>query len=361
MASKANEFQAGPVAATTHDDYLARFMPKGVDARIEEYADPVINNLPRTVPVEFVGDKQAEAAPLQSILDISLASGIAHVCECGGRGKCTTCRVVVLEGLENCLPRNQPEAQMAQIKGFPPELRLACQTRVVGPVKVRRLVHDSADISEVISSGRGAAGRDMRLAVLFSDIRGFTTFSEGNLPYDVVHALNRYFNAIGQTIDDHGGYIDKYIGDGIMALFGLNVDRPEHPCVDAVNAAVDMLSSLRDVNEYMSEYLDHEFKIGIGIHYGTVVVGEIGFKLRKQFTAIGDTVNMAARLESETKNHEADILVSDSVRCELTEADFQFGRSVDVALKGKSGLHTAHEVLASVRNERQRPSADRGD
>ena len=133
-----------------------------------------------------------------------------------------------------------------------------------------------------------------------------------------------------------------------MALFGLNVDRPEHPCVDAVNAATGMLSRLRDVNEYMSEHLDHEFKIGIGIHYGTAVVGEIGFKLRKQFTAIGDTVNMAARLESETKNHEADILISDDVRRELTEGAFQFGRSVDVALKGKSGLHTAHEVLTSV-------------
>jgi adenylate cyclase len=185
----------------------------------------------------------------------------------------------------------------------------------------------------------------MTLAVLFSDIRGFTAFAEGNLPYDIVHALNRYFNAIGQAIDENGGYIDKYMGDGIMALFGLNPYREEHPCLDAVTAALGMLSSLRGVNDYMSAHLGHEFTIGIGIHYGTVVVGEIGFKLRKQFTAIGDTVNLAARLESETKNLEADILVSDQVRRELPPGSCRFGHSVELTLKGKSGLYKAHELL----------------
>ena len=332
------------VANETLDDYLARFLS---DTRGETVQPGLpVEHFPTTVTIELIGDGRIDIAPLQSILDASLRGGIAHVCECGGQGKCTTCRVLVVEGLSNCLPRNQIEARMAQLQGFPSELRLACQTRVAGPVKVRRLVHDSTDVDDVLDSGRGAAGREMRLAVLFADIRGFTDFSEKNVPYDVIHALNRYFNTIGPAIDEHGGYIDKYLGDGIMALFGLNSNRTSHPCVDATNAALGMVSSLHDVNRYLSAHLNHEFQIGIGIHYGTVVVGEIGFKLKKQFTAIGDAVNVAARLESETKHCEARILISDSVRQELPEDVYSIGHSIQLALKGKSGLHQAHELLA---------------
>ncbi len=339
------EFRGVAEPGGTQDAYLARFMPEGAEAETEAHAEPVVGSVPKAFTVEFVGDKTAEAGPLQSILDISLGAGIGHAFECGGRGKCTTCRVVIVEGLENCLPRNQPEARMARAKGFPADLRLACQTRIVGPARIKRLVHDSADIDEALSGGRSVAGREMSLAVLFADIRGFTTFSEKNLPYDTVHALNRYFNAVGETLDEHSGYIDKYMGDGIMALFGLNPNRSEHPCVDAVAAAVAMLSRLREVNAYMSDHLAQKFEIGIGIHYGTVVVGEVGFRLKRQFTAIGDTVNIAARLESETKNHATSILVSEHVRSALPAGQFQFGKSVEVALRGKSRRQLAHEVL----------------
>lgn len=350
--SKASQIRHKKAVDPTPDEYLARFLPEGEYVETEAYTDPepdpVIEGMPKTVTVDFVGDKQVEASPLKSILDISLGAGIAHVSECDAQGKCTTCRVVVLEGLGNCLPRNKIEAQIAKIKGLPPELRMACQTRVVGPVKVRRLVHDLVDINEVMSDHRNSEGREMNLAVLFSDIRGFTKFAESNLPYDIVHALNRYYNAVGQAIDENEGFIDKYMGDGIMALFGLDPKRAEYSCIDAVNAAIGMLRSLREVNEYMSTYLEHEFRIGIGIGYGTVVVGKIGFNARKQFTAVGDTVNIAARLESETKNHGTDILVSDSVRNKLPDGVCSFGHSVEVSLKGKSGLYTAHEVLTPV-------------
>src|SRR5262249_40682111 len=100
------------------------------------------------------------------------------------------------------------------------------------------------------------------------------------------------------------------------------------------------------IRRYSSGWSGHRFQIGIGIHYGTVVVGEIGFKLKKQFTAIGDTVNVAARLENETKNREAHILISDRVRQKLPEHAYSFGQSIRLALKGRSGLHAAYELLA---------------
>jgi adenylate cyclase len=132
---------------------------------------------------------------------------------------------------------------MANIKGFSPEVRLACQTRVVGPVKVKRLVHDNEDIRKAADVGRDYTGREAELAVMFADIKGFTSFAENHLACDIVHALNRYFNAIGKVIDHHGGYIDKYMGDGIMVLFGLKKDRSTSPCEDAVSAALEMFDS----------------------------------------------------------------------------------------------------------------------
>ena len=327
------------------DDYFARFMPTGVGNQLELYADDYAENLPKNISVEYAGEKTADAAPLQTILEISHRNDIAHVCVCGGLGKCSTCRVVVLDGLKNCLPRNQVETSMAQKKGFSPEVRLACQTRLVGPVKLKRLVYDEEDINQAAEIGREYVGQEMPLAVMFADIRGFTPFAEGNLAYDIVHALNRYFNAIGEAIDSHDGYIDKYIGDGLMALFGLKTERDTHPCVDAVSAAIAMMDQMDAVNRYLTNHLDHAFRIVVGIHYGTVIVGEIGFRERRLFTAIGDVVNIAARLECEAKNQNVSILVSDAVRRELPRNTFSFGQAFELALKGKKKQQAAHEII----------------
>jgi adenylate cyclase len=236
---------------------------------------------------------------------------------CGGIGKCSTCRVVVLEGLGQCLPRNQVEARMARLKGFSPEIRLACQTRVLGPVVLKRLVHDETDVHDAADMGSDYAGRETPLAVMFVDIKGFTCFAESNLPYDVDHALNRYFDVVGKAVDAYGGYIDKYIGDGVMVLFGLDRARNTHPCVDAVAAAFDTLSGMGAVNSYLEAHLDRTFQLAIGIHYGHAVVGEVGYKLKRQFTAVGDVVNTAARLEDEAKKQGVGLLVTEEVLREL--------------------------------------------
>jgi class 3 adenylate cyclase/hemoglobin-like flavoprotein len=327
------------------DPYVARFMIDDLDAYRDLYADAKAQDLPASISIEYVGEKVAVAAPLQTILDVSLKNEIPHICVCGALGKCSTCRVVVLEGLDQCLPRNQAEQRMASIKGFSPEVRLACQTRVVGPVKVKRLVHDNEDVREAADVGRDYVGREAKLAVLFADIKGFTSFTEDNLAYDIVHALNRYFNAVGKAIDSHGGYIDKYIGDGIMALFGLTTDRTTHPCVDAVNAAVEMMQNLTKVNAYLGSHLEHQFHIGVGIHYGSVVVGELGYQERRQFTAIGDVVNTAARLEAAAKLNEATILISDAVSKNLPKDTIPLGRTLDLKLKGKRSQQIAHEII----------------
>ena len=145
-----------------------------------------------------------------------------------------------------------------------------------------------------------AHGGEHYVAILFADIRGFTSISEGKLPYDVVFLLNRYFRATGQAVQSAGGRLDKFIGDGVMAIFGL--DRaPEVACRQALDAARRMALALDDLNEALSGDLDQPLRIGIGLHSGPTIVGQMGYERATQLTAIGDTVNTASRLEALTK------------------------------------------------------------
>lgn len=327
-----------------HDDgYLARFLPV-----FEEENAPApqtcTHNKGKSITVEYVGEGIKEARTGVSILGVSHYHNIPHMSSCGGQARCSTCRVEILAGLSACSPRNEAEMEMARRKSFPPHIRLACQTYLHGSVKLKRLIFDEQDADEAGHQEIGALGREMELAVLFCDVRSFTPFVENNPAYDVVHLLNRYFNVIGQPIHEHYGYIDKYIGDGIMVLFGLNPQHGMHPCVDAVNAALGMQNALEALNVYCRKYFQHNFRIGIGIDYGPVIIGQVGFHLKRQFTALGDVVNTAARIESMTKNTTTGLLVSDIVRRHLPP-QYRYGESLSVPLKGKSGEYVLHEVI----------------
>jgi adenylate cyclase len=339
-----------PNSAARLDAYTARFVapePHPSPAAPPS-AKKATASARKLITVDYVDAGRVQASPDQTILEISRANAIDHVCVCGGQAKCSTCRVVVIDGLENCTPRTPGEARMAKLKGFGPELRLACQTRVTGPVRLRRLVLDKADMSSVIKARDEVTGRERDLAVLFADIRGFTAFAEANLAYDVVHILNRYFDLIGGAIDANHGFIDKYMGDGIMALFGLDDKRATHPCIDAVTAARTALAGLGDLNDYLCRYLGHRFSVAMGIHYGPTIVGQIGFSERRQFTAIGDTVNTAARLEGEAKHLGTTVVVSDTVFAHLPPADRQGAEPLMLDLRGKSELFAAHDISAPI-------------
>lgn len=326
------------------DPYLLKFLPKQPAEAAYDWSASLVSNLPKTFPIDFAGDKIVETTPLQTILDVAIQNDIPHHYICGGTGRCSTCRVSVIEGLENCLPRNQVEMQMAELKGFPPDLRLACQTRATGPIKVRRLVRDPKDVVDSVEFAREQAGRELKLAIMFVDIVDFTSFSSKNLPYDIVHALNRFFDATGAVIDRYDGYIDKYIGDGVMALFGLKGGGGDAACNSAIRAALDIGVELKRINRYMREHLEQEFRIGIGIDYGPVVVGNIGSKLRRQFTALGDVVNVASRLESKAKRRGHTVLISRAVR-DLADADaFEFGTELSLDIRGKEETQPAYTV-----------------
>jgi adenylate cyclase len=150
------------------------------------------------------------------------------------------------------------------------------------------------------------------VVVMFADLRGFTTFSENRLPYDVVFLLNRYFRAMGEAIESSGGHLDKFIGDGIMALFGLD-DGPEAGARNALRAARRMIETLEDLNRDLAADLAEPLRIGIGIHAGGAIVGDLGYGTATSLTAIGDVVNTASRLESASKEFKTQLIASEAV------------------------------------------------
>ena len=163
----------------------------------------------------------------RNLLEIALDADVSIAHLCGGKARCSTCRVRVIDGLDALGPRTDAEAAMADRLDFPEEIRLACQASVSGPVRVWRLVLDKIDIEMASQLGEGhyvgPVGREVAdAAVMFTDVAGFTAMSEALPPYDVVHILNRFFNRAGDAVAANGGQIDNYMGDGLLAVFGID-------------------------------------------------------------------------------------------------------------------------------------------
>lgn len=197
------------------------------------------------------------------------------------------------------------------------------------------------------------AGQRMRVTVLFSDIRGFTQMSERMLPEEVVAFLNAYLSRMVEAIFAHGGTLDKYMGDGIMAFFGAPVEVPDH-AERAVKAALAMRDALEAFNAERIRHGESPIAFGIGLHTGECVVGNIGTSLRLDYTAVGDVVNTASRLEGLTKEHGADILMSHDTYQEV--AGWAQARAIEgVALRGK---HVRHDVYALEGQIRTVPAVD---
>lgn len=187
-------------------------------------------------------------------------------------------------------------------------------------------------VQELIAhGGLNRAGESRQVSVLFSDIRGFTTLSERHTPQEVVALLNRYFSLQVEVIFRHGGSLDKFIGDAIMAFWGAPLDDPQH-ARHAVEAALEMAEVLQRFKRELGPQ-GADFDVGIGIHSGPAVVGLIGSEQRREYTAIGDTVNLASRIEGLTKGVSR-ILVSKETR-ELCGDAFDFRSFGSYKVKGR--------------------------
>ena len=253
-----------------------------------------------------------------SLLETSRAGGIPHASVCGGRGRCSTCRVLIIKSDDGCLmPPNDVEKKVLEKLKLPPNVRLACQVKPTGNVTCEPLLPPDVTAKEALSPGKYMHGQEITITVMFADLRGFTKLSKSKLPFDVVFMLYQYFQSMGSAIEGAGGRIDKFIGDGIMALFGTE-GGAENNAQQALTAAREMSLRLELINERLKNDLNEPLHLGIGIHRGSAIVGTMGHGAATQITVIGDTVNTAARLVSITKDFGIQLLVSAAVEAEAT-------------------------------------------
>jgi adenylate cyclase len=276
----------------------------------------------RAVKVTYPNARVVTAPRGFSILDASRLADIPHASVCGGRGRCSTCRVRVAEGLSDLPAPSEAERRVLARVGAAPDVRLACQTRPLRDVAVEPLLSPSVAPEEAFATDV-RQGREQELAVLFADLRGFTRMAENKLPYDVVFVLNRYFETVGTAITRAGGVTNQFTGDGVMALFGIE----SGPAAGSRQALAAARAMVEGVNALSAE---------LATHLGPAVVGRMGWGESFYLTAVGDTVHVAARLEQATKDYAAELVVSETV---ARHADLDLSRfpAHDLTVHNRAG------------------------
>jgi adenylate cyclase len=259
-------------------------------------------------------DREIRVPKGMSVLEASLRCSVPHASVCGGRARCSTCRIRVV-GDQDALPRpSRREAfVLAQVgASADPSIRLACQLRPQTDIAVIPLLPPNVGADFVRNRDRLALGRERYVVSMFVDMRGSTKLAETRLPFDVVFLINQFLGAASKAVIEAGGQPNQFIGDGLLALFGLDVDS-KIACRQAMRAAALVMAHVEEMNRHFSDSLPEPIQFGIGIHGGRVVIGDIGFRSHKVFTAVGDAVNVAARLQDMTKALDCRLIISDEV------------------------------------------------
>lgn len=285
------------------------------------------------VRITYPEGRIVSVPPGMTILEASQLNDIPHAAVCGGRGRCSTCRVRVNGPIDNLPDPDDSEQKVLRRVGAAPDVRLACQTRPTEDLSVTPMLPPNASPRDGFAKSAAMQGQEQKISILFADIRGFTSFSEQKLPYDVVFVLNRYFRSMGEAIEQAGGRVDKFIGDGIMALFGVD-GNPRDGAISALKAAQRMAVKLDELNALLKDDLPAPLRIGIGIHAGAAIVGEMGYSHAISVTAIGDTVNTSSRLEAKTKDFGAQLIFSEHV-AELGGLDSSSLRHEEIEVRGR--------------------------
>src|SRR5688572_5715973 len=282
----------------------------------------------------------------RSILEAIRDEGLPHASVCGGRARCTTCRVRVSGGLEHLPPAGRMEAQALGRIQAPPNVRLACQCRPTRDVAVAPLLPPNAGPSSARRAQSESLGRERRIVAVFVDLRDSTHLAEGRLPYDVVFIMNQFFAEMHAALRATGGYYAQFRGDGLLALYGLESALPA-ACRAALDGAAQMQERSEELNRSLAVDLASPLRIGIGIHAGVAIVGTLGPPDAPIYSAIGDMVNTAARFEDMTKAFGCTMVVSEET---LRQAGIEPAQLADkspqhlVRVRGKTERLTVYAV-----------------
>ena len=247
-----------------------------------------------------------------SVLEASLVNNIPHAHVCGGRGRCSTCRIRVLSDASALPPPSAAEHAVLERVGAAPGVRLACQLRPTSDIAFMPMLSPHATTVDAYRTGSAYSGVERYVAIMFVDMRGSSRLAEGRLPFDTVFVINQFLSAVSSAILAAGGEPNQILGDGLLALFGMG-GKPEAACRQAVTACAAIAAAVERLNGALAHALLEPIRFGIGIHAGVTIAGNIGYDRHAQFTVIGDAVNIAARLEEMTKTFGCEVMMSEEV------------------------------------------------
>ena len=296
-----------------------------------------------------------------SVLEASLRNNVPHASVCGGRARCSTCRIRIIGDCSALPEPSQREAfVLGRVGATDPSIRLACQLRPTGDLSFFQLFLPHTVSASSHASNPTRIGQERYLVSMFVDMRGSTKLAEKRLPFDTVFIVNRFLGAVSQAVIESGGRPNQFVGDGMLALFGLSVGRQD-ACRQALKAAALIAANVDELNRFLEHDLREPIRFGIGIHGGEVIVGDIGYRNHMVFTALGDAVNVAARLQDMTKTLACEVVVSDEVRV-TADVSADALPQQEVAIRGRNEPMIVRTVtdartLSTLVNEKQSAAA----
>jgi adenylate cyclase len=288
-----------------------------------------------------------------SVLEASLRYQVPHASVCGGRARCSTCRIRVIGDCAALPPPSNREAfVLSRVGDSDPAIRLACQLRPDSDLSFFQIF---APQTSPTRHGPSHIGEERYLVSMFVDMRGSTKLAENRLPFDTVFVVNRFLGAVSKAVIECGGQPNQFLGDGQLALFGLATSR-QTACRQALKAAGRIALHIEELNQFLKNDLREPIRFGIGIHGGEVIVGDIGYRDHMVFTALGDAVNVAARLQDMTKSLSCEVVFSDEVRA-TAGIPIEALPPQEVEIRGRTGptgvcvVEHASTLPALVENE----------
>jgi len=217
--------------------------------------------------------------------------------------------------------------------GGNPALRLACQLRPESDIVVVPILPADTDAAWLRNVGRHRGGKEQYTVAMFVDMRESSKLAETRLPFDTVFIVNRFLTTVSEAVLKAGGAPNQFVGDGLLALFGLTVER-EVACRQAMQAVANIGNGVDRLNALLKDDLPQPIRFGIGVHGGKAIVGDIGYRGHFVFTALGDAVNVSARLQDMSKDLQCEVVISDEVRRSAGYASERM-RSTMMSLRGR--------------------------
>jgi len=265
------------------------------------------------VTIRYPGGARVRMAPGLSILDASRLNNMPHAAVCGGKGRCSTCRVRVLWSEAKLpVPAAHEAAVLAGIGADPELIRLACQLYPRADLAVVPLIPPEVASEFVLGRAPRIPGDERFLAAMFIDLRGSSGLAARHMPFDSVFLVGRFITAVTRAVVESGGRPVQFLGDGLLALFGLEC-APNRACRQALDAVKAIGFSLAELAPLFDQETGQHLRYGIGLHCGRAIVGEIGFAKHVAFTALGETVNLAHALQELARDMDVAAVISDEV------------------------------------------------